>query len=86
MHCRSWLAVELLCFCEETGLQQEAVALCSFLAGVELSDASTAVSSNLLVEATLKRCAQGCCWHARLASKTLFAWTHHFHKYCPAHL
>ena len=57
MQCRSWLAVELLCFCEETGRQQEAVALCAYLAGMEPSQGSLAGSSDPLVEATLIRCA-----------------------------
>lgn len=55
--CRSWLAVELLCFCEEQGLQQHAVALSSYLAGIEQSEGSPAVSSDPLLEETLMRCA-----------------------------
>lgn len=55
MQSRSWVAVELLCFCEETGLQQEAVALCTYLAGRDQPEDSPASSSDPLVDATLTR-------------------------------
>ncbi len=47
--------MELLCFCEETGRQQEAVALCTYLAGRDPAEDSPASSSDPLVEATLTR-------------------------------
>ena len=56
MPCRSWVAVELLCFCEEAGLQQEAVALCTYLAGRDEPADTPTSPSDPLVEATLKRC------------------------------
>lgn len=54
--------MELLCFCEEEGLQQEAVALCTYLAGREPPGGAPATSSDPLVEATLTRSAYSHGW------------------------
>ena len=59
--CRAWLAVELLCHCEERGMQQEAVVLCAYLASraQQPTDIPSA-SKDPLVEVILKRYAAGC--------------------------
>ena len=61
LSCRAWLAVELLCHCEERAVQQEAVAPCAYLASrVQQPSGVPSAYRDPLIEVILKRYAAIC--------------------------